>query len=578
MTLPAYDETATVTTLTLVAAVLRPGRRRRRSCRAPGACGRARRPRASASVALLVPTLSGSRRRRSRCTATPPASPGPAPPAAPSRPRTSVTDVGAAWLLPVCVAAILSRPRSPPCASSTRLARRCPVRARLAVVAGLLALSGVGDRAALRRPGVDRPRRPARRGRPPRSAWRLARDEPVPVSPGGRPRAGGRAAVVRRRAPHRRHPRGRARARLRRARPVPRRGSSTTSRPGCCRSCSPAWCGARAPRSTPSAPWSGLVGLLAARGAHAGPCACSTASGATTHRSVRGPRGLLPALRRAAAGRRRRRQRAGVDETSSWARGLPHRRRRLRAAILALLRADRRQVGWLGGLPARRGHLGPAGGPRRRRARGLHAAHRRSRCWWSGCVHLRRHPAAVDARRALGAGLALALVPSLLWVLVDPTGLRAVLLGLACLALVVAGVQAALVRPARCTAPSSALVVVLREAARTSATACPRWALIGAAGALLIGLGRHLGGAAAGRQARVGVRPRAALTDRRPGQRRRHADRTAPGGAGTSARPCRSVLSHPRRPSVRPMDQLSSSPRRCSGIMPLSSSRTSDSR
>ena len=57
-----------------------------------------------------------------------------------------------------------------------------------------------------------------------------------------------------------------------------------------------------------------------------------------------------------------------------------------------------------------------------------------------GLLHLRRHPDA-STMTALAPGLGLALVPSLLWVLADPIELRALLLGIACLGLVLAGVQ-----------------------------------------------------------------------------------------------------------------------------------------
>ena len=56
-----------------------------------------------------------------------------------------------------------------------------------------------------------------------------------------------------------------------------------------------------------------------------------------------------------------------------------------------------------------------------------------------GLHRLRHTPGASSA--ALLPGLTLATVPSLLWVLADPAGLRAVLLGVACLALVLGGAQ-----------------------------------------------------------------------------------------------------------------------------------------
>jgi len=89
--------------------------------------------------------------------------------------------------------------------------------------------------------------------------------------------------------------------------------------------------------------------------------------------------------------------------------------------------------------------------------------------------------------RLLGAGLSLATVPSLLVVLDDPASLRALLLGMSCLALVLAGVAL------RWTAP---LVVggvvggllVLRELAPYAAQ-LPSWVVIGLSGTLLLVVG-----------------------------------------------------------------------------------------
>ena len=154
--------------------------------------------------------------------------------------------------------------------------------------------------------------------------------------------------------------------------------------------------------------------------------------------------------------------------------------------LLSLLRPGRRQLAWLGGLLlaaatwVRLADLGvdapePYTLPS---AAALLAV---------GLLRLRRVPSG-STHTALGAGLALALVPSLLWVLVEPTGVRPLLLGLGCLALVVAGVQL------RWAAPLSygavvGLTVVLREAAPYLGGTVPRWALIGAAGAVLIAMG-----------------------------------------------------------------------------------------
>ncbi len=156
------------------------------------------------------------------------------------------------------------------------------------------------------------------------------------------------------------------------------------------------------------------------------------------------------------------------------------------ATVLALVRDDRRQVGWLGGV------LLAMATWVRLQDLGVHEPEPYTlpsalALLAVGLVHLRRHPEA-STQKAIGAGLALALVPSLLWVLDDPIGVRAVLLGLACLALVVAGVQG------RWSAPLVhggvvGLLVALREAGPAIGDSVPRWALIGAAGVLLIGLG-----------------------------------------------------------------------------------------
>jgi hypothetical protein len=176
---------------------------------------------------------------------------------------------------------------------------------------------------------------------------------------------------------------------------------------------------------------------------------------------------------------------AAYDLTSTWA-AVYLTVAGVVASVLALVRADRRQVGWLGGL------LLAMATWVRLQDLGVHEPEAYTlpsalALLVVGLVHLRRHPES-GTQKALGAGLALALVPSLLWVLDDPLGVRAVLLGLACLALVVAGLQA------RWSAPLAygavvGLVVVLREAGPMVGDSVPRWALIGAAGVLLITLG-----------------------------------------------------------------------------------------
>jgi hypothetical protein len=79
-------------------------------------------------------------------------------------------------------------------------------------------------------------------------------------------------------------------------------------------------------------------------------------------------------------------------------------------------------------------------------------------------------------------------VPSLLWLLPEPTGLRPLLLGLGCLALVGAGLQLRWTAPVAVGAVVGALTV-LRLAAPYIGDTVPRWVLIGSAGALLILMG-----------------------------------------------------------------------------------------
>ena len=103
-----------------------------------------------------------------------------------------------------------------------------------------------------------------------------------------------------------------------------------------------------------------------------------------------------------------------------------------------------------------------------------------------GLHRLGRDPDA-DTRTTLLPGLALALVPSLLWALVEPLSLRAALLGLGCLVLLLGG------SALRWSAPVVAgwlvgAVLVLREL-QPHAAEWPQWVLIGAAGSVLIGVG-----------------------------------------------------------------------------------------
>jgi cell division protein FtsW (lipid II flippase) len=104
-----------------------------------------------------------------------------------------------------------------------------------------------------------------------------------------------------------------------------------------------------------------------------------------------------------------------------------------------------------------------------------------------GAWQLWRRPGAATLT-TLSPGLSLALVPSLLWVLAEPTGPRALLLGLGCLVLVLAGARLRWTAPLLLGGTVGALLV-LRLAAPYLGDAVPRWVLIGGAGALLIAVG-----------------------------------------------------------------------------------------
>jgi hypothetical protein len=154
--------------------------------------------------------------------------------------------------------------------------------------------------------------------------------------------------------------------------------------------------------------------------------------------------------------------------------------------VMSLLRGDRRVVGWAGGL------LLAAASWVRLWDVGVHAPEAytlpsAAALVVVGLVHLRRTPAAATMT-ALAPGVSLALVPSLLWVLADPTGPRALLLGLGCLGLVLVGLRLRWTAPLALGATVGALLV-LRLAAPYVGDAVPRWVLIGAAGALLVAVG-----------------------------------------------------------------------------------------
>jgi hypothetical protein len=154
--------------------------------------------------------------------------------------------------------------------------------------------------------------------------------------------------------------------------------------------------------------------------------------------------------------------------------------------VHALLRSDRRELGWVGGLLlaaatwVRLADLGV----REPEPYTLPSA---AALLVVGLVHLHRVPDS-DTWTALSAGLGLALSPSLLWVLVEPATWRAVLLGLACLVLVLIGIGLRWTAPLVWGATVGACVVV-RHAAPYVGDAVPRWLLIGLAGVMLVALG-----------------------------------------------------------------------------------------
>jgi hypothetical protein len=93
-----------------------------------------------------------------------------------------------------------------------------------------------------------------------------------------------------------------------------------------------------------------------------------------------------------------------------------------------------------------------------------------------------------QSMRELAPGLALGLVPSLLWVLHSPLTLRGILLGVSCLVLVLAGSRARWSGPL-VYAGAVGLIEVIRLAAPYAAQGIPRWALLGTAGVLLVIVG-----------------------------------------------------------------------------------------
>jgi hypothetical protein len=155
------------------------------------------------------------------------------------------------------------------------------------------------------------------------------------------------------------------------------------------------------------------------------------------------------------------------------------------ASAMALLRPDRRLVGWLGGL------LLAAASWVRLADLGVESPEAYTlpsavALLVVGLVHLRRNPRA-GTMVALTPGLLLGLVPSLLWVLTEPTALRSVLLGVVCLTLVLGGARLHWSAPLVHGAVVGALLV-LRYAVPV-AQGIPQWVLIGAAGVILVVVG-----------------------------------------------------------------------------------------
>jgi len=175
---------------------------------------------------------------------------------------------------------------------------------------------------------------------------------------------------------------------------------------------------------------------------------------------------------------------APLPQQASWAAGYLTLAGAVFTAV-ALLREGRRQLGWVGGA------LLALASWVRLADLGVHAPEAytlpsAAALLVLGLVRLRR--GAAGTLGALGPGLGLALLPSLLWALVDPVSTRALLLGLACLGLVLVGIGLRWTAPVGYGAVAGALLV-LRFSAPYVDAAVPRWVLIGLAGALLVTLG-----------------------------------------------------------------------------------------
>ncbi len=149
--------------------------------------------------------------------------------------------------------------------------------------------------------------------------------------------------------------------------------------------------------------------------------------------------------------------------------------------ISALLNPDRRALGWVGGLLlaaatwVRLADLG-VGTPE---AYTLPSA---LALLAVGALRLRDEPS-TSTSKLLGPALILATLPSLFWVSTDPVSIRALTLGLACLALVLAGAALRWSAPVTTGAVVGGLLVLVELTPYLLQT--PQWILIGLAGAVL---------------------------------------------------------------------------------------------
>ena len=176
---------------------------------------------------------------------------------------------------------------------------------------------------------------------------------------------------------------------------------------------------------------------------------------------------------------------APLGETASWA-AVYLTTLGVEVTIVSLQRADRRSLGWVGGV------LLAAASWVRLADLGVHAPEAytlpsAAALLLVGLLRLRRDPRS-STPTTVAPGISLAVVPSLLWVIVEPTGPRSLLLGLGCLVLVLLGARLGWTAPLVIGSVAGS-VLVLRLAAPYVADAVPRWVLIGAAGALLLAVG-----------------------------------------------------------------------------------------